>query len=124
MVETYVKIVLQQIEISNKPTDLFKLLGIDEDKNLSIKILLLLKKHEFLNATDLSRATNMSRGAILNQLKNLMEKRLVYKYGTYYYLLENSFSEVVKEIELEINDTLKKLKEFAIFLDKSDLNDN
>ncbi len=99
-----------------------QIMGVDTsfDKNrTAMKILEILYRYEGLNSTQISKMTDMSRGAILNHLENLIDMGLIFKYGKNYYLVDKDFSKIVDMMEKDLRNTIDRLKTYAKEIDRN-----
>lgn len=71
-----------------------------------------------LTSTELAERVNMSRGAVINHLNNLVRSRLVIKDGSKYLAKSKSMFRMIKDLEDEIDLVFKRMEETAKELDK------
>lgn len=123
MVET-IKIIMRRTSISERDPfmDFCCLSGIysSTDKNrTAMRILLLLHKYDGMNSTEICKTLGVSRGAALNHIERLIDSGFIFKYGKNYHLREDSFSEIVSQMEKDIKKTIDKMRAYAKELDEN-----
>lgn len=94
---------------------------IDKDKTAASIFKELVKateKGEALTSTALAERVDMSRGAVINHLNNLIRSGLVQKYGRYYEARSRSIFRTVKEIEEDILRVFREMERTARDLDQ------
>lgn len=93
---------------------------IDKDKTASKifkEILLSTQKGRGVSSTELSNSLEMSRGAVINQLNNLLDAGLVMKQGRDYIARSKSMFRLMDELERDVDRVFEELKFSAKDLD-------
>lgn len=124
------KIVVRKVErpFSGRPVDeldwICQSLGffepIDRDKTASTifkEIVKATEKGEALTSTAISDRLNVSRGAVINHLNNLMRSGLITRQGRYYTSRSKSVYRTIEEIEEDIERIFSKMKKTAREID-------
>jgi len=125
------KIVVRKVEMpfSGAPVDeldwICQSLGffepIDRDKTASTifkEIVKATEKGEALTSTAISDRLNVSRGAVINHLNNLMRSGLIIRHGRYYTSRSKSVYRTIEEIEEDIERIFSKMKKTARGIDE------
>ncbi len=76
------------------------------------------KQGDKLSSTDLAKKVGMSRGSVINHLNNLMERGLVVKNGRFYFVRRQSFYDLVRDLEDEVDSIFSRMHELAKHLDE------
>lgn len=79
---------------------------------------ILMAKGEGISAEGLSEETRLSRTAVIHHVKTMMNSGLVVKDGGIFELRTGNLQKIVDEIELDIERTLKSVREIAEDIDK------
>jgi len=92
----------------------------DKDKScfrIFIELLKATKKHIPLSSDDLSYRLDLSRGTVIHHINKLIDSGLVSHKGNRYMLRVNSLSQLVEEVQKDIERTCFDLKEVAKLVD-------
>jgi len=73
---------------------------------------------EGLTSTALARHLDMSRGALINHLNNLMRSGLIVREGRYYEPRSRSLFRTIEEIEEDVERIFAKMKRTARLIDQ------
>lgn len=93
---------------------------IDKDKTAAavFRILVLATEHgEALSSSAIASRVDMSRGAVINHLNNLVRSGLAEKHGRYYVARSQSVYRTIEEIEEDIDRIFDKMKQRAKQID-------
>lgn len=93
----------------------------DKEKScfrIFIELVKATKDDKRLRSDDLAEKSNLSRATVIHHLNNLMERGLVISKNNRYLLRENSFNDLLGDIEKDFFKTFKDLKKKAIELDE------
>jgi len=94
---------------------------IDKDKTASAIFKLIVKNYEngkMLSSTEISQAIDMSRGAVINHLNNLITAGLIVKEGRFYIPRSRSVFRTIQEIEDDIERVFRRMEERAKKIDR------
>jgi len=94
---------------------------IDKEKTASTifkEIVKATEKGEALTSTAISQRIDMSRGAVINHLNNLIRAGLITRHGRYYISRSKSMYRTIKEIEEDILRIFKKMEASAKDIDR------
>ena len=93
----------------------------DKDKScfrLFIELLKSAKRREMLTSDELAARLELSRGTVIHHINRLMESGLVVHEGSNYTLRVESLSNLIEEVEKDIQRTCDDLKRIAKDIDK------
>ncbi|MFH1721282.1 MAG: winged helix-turn-helix domain-containing protein [Candidatus Altiarchaeota archaeon] len=76
------------------------------------------QKDQGITSTKLAREVEMSRGAVVNHLNNLIEAGLITKQGTHYQLRSGNLHRTIREIERDMMRVFEDLETMADEIDK------
>lgn len=71
------------------------------------------EKGEALSSTEIAHRVDMSRGAVINHLSNLLQAGLITKHGRFYFARSRSMFRTLKEIEEDILRVFREMEETA-----------
>lgn len=94
---------------------------IDKDKTAAAvfeEIVSATEKGEALSSTALAERVDMSRGAVINHLNNLMRSGLVVRHGRFYASRSASMVRTIEEIEEDIDRIFERMKKRARQIDE------
>jgi len=94
---------------------------IDKDKTASAIFKLIVKNYDagrMLSSTELSQIVDMSRGAVINHLNNLITAGLIVKEGRFYIPRSRSVFRTIQEIEDDIERVFHRMEERAKKIDR------
>lgn len=95
---------------------------VDRQKTAALVFRTLVKASELsgkaLSSTAISRKLGMSRGAVLNHLRNLMDSGLIVRKGTLYTTCRKSLLGTVSEVEEETERIFERLRKVAKKIDE------
>jgi len=93
---------------------------IDKDKTAAAifrAIMLATESGEGLSSTAIADRVNMSRGAVINHLNNLLRAGLIEKQGRFYVTRSKSMYRVIEELEEDIDRIFDRMKQRASKID-------
>jgi len=94
---------------------------IDKDKtafSVLKEIISASEKGEALTSTAISNRVQMSRGAVINHLNNLLRSGLIVKHGKFYISRSRTMQGTIQEIEEDIERIFSKMKKAAKQIDE------
>lgn len=94
--------------------------NIDRDKSASLVFKELVSATELgesLSSTDVAERLDLSRGAAINHLNNLMRSGLIEKHGTRYFARSKSVLRTIEELEEDIERIFNTMKKTASLID-------
>lgn len=71
-----------------------------------------------VSSTLLARRLRMSRGAVIHYLNQLLASGLIVKSRTYYFVRSKSLETTIAQVEAEIEDVFKRMKQIAAKIDR------
>lgn len=109
----------QQLQWLGTSLGLFNL----RDKNKScfrifIELLKSSKSKKSLSSDEMAEKLNLSRGTVIHHINTLMDAGLVVHEGNRYMLRVDNLSELISELEKDIDRTLSDLREAAQSIDE------
>jgi predicted transcriptional regulator len=94
---------------------------IDKDKtafSVLKEIVSASEKGEALTSTAIAERVQMSRGAVINHLNNLLRSGLIIRHGRFYVSRSRSMQSTIEEIEEDVERIFLKMKKAAKEIDK------
>lgn len=76
------------------------------------------EQNKGISSTELAEKINMSRGAVINQLNNLLRAGLVLKQGRVYVARSRSMVRTIQEVEEDIKRIFDRMERIALEMDK------
>ena len=76
------------------------------------------EQNKGISSTELAEKINMSRGAVINQLNNLLRAGLVLKQGRVYVARSRSMVRTIQEVEEDIKRIFDRMERIAQEMDK------
>ncbi|MBS3062135.1 MAG: helix-turn-helix transcriptional regulator [Candidatus Diapherotrites archaeon] len=93
---------------------------IDKDKTAAAVFRILVmasERGEALSSTAIADRVNMSRGAVINHLNNLVRSGLIEKHGRFYVARSSSVYRTIEELEDDIDRIFERMKQRARQID-------
>ena len=93
----------------------------DKEKScfrIFIELVKATKSDNLLKSDDIAEKSNLSRATVIHHLNNLMERGLVISKNNKYFLREDSFEDLLLDLEKDFFKIFKELKTKAKELDK------
>ncbi len=96
------------------------LLGKRDKEKTGLKIFkkILMAKNRGISAEDLSDKVNLSRTTVIHHTKAMIDSGMIIREGSLYELRMRSLQKIVDEIEMDVERTLKSIREIAEDIDR------
>jgi predicted transcriptional regulator len=90
----------------------------DKEKSCFRIFINLLKEENPISSDEIAEKSNLSRGTVIHHISKLRGSGIVIKKDKGYTLKTRNFEELIEEIEKDVFNTMKKIKEVSKQIDK------
>jgi len=119
---TLIKLEKPKNEINEEIQWLCKSLGLfgerDKEKSCYRVFIELLKHNKGLSSDEIAKKARITRGTVIHHINKLTDSGLIISKKNKYELRMRTFSKLIKEIEEDVDETLKEMEKIAKKIDK------
>ena len=119
---TLIKLEKPKNEINEEIQWLCKSLGLfgerDKEKSCYRVFIELLKHNKGLSSDEIAEKARITRGTVIHHINKLIDSGLIISQKNKYKLRMRTFSKLMKEIEEDVDETLKEMGKIAKKIDK------
>lgn len=90
----------------------------DKEKSCFRIFINLLKEQNPISSDEIAERSNLSRGTVIHHISKLRDSGIVIKKDKGYTLKTKNFEELIEEIEKDVFNTMKKIKEVSKRIDE------